>query len=91
MNPEKTAQSNIICEARKKLYLTGVTDTECFNEKEAVLFTVCGKLSIKGSDLNVIRLSVEDGEVIIEGDINSLIYSDEADSRKESFLSRLFK
>ena len=91
MNTERSAQSNIICESRKKLYLTGVTDTDSFDEKEAVLFTVCGGLRIKGSDLKIVKLSVEEGEAIIEGDIDSLAYSDIADSRKESFFTRLFK
>jgi len=91
MDTERTEQCNVICESRKKLYLSGVTDTESFDEKEAVIFTLCGKLQIKGADLKMIRLSVEEGEAVIEGEVDSLIYSDVSETRKESFLTRLFR
>ena len=92
MNTERPdTQSNIICESRKRLYLTGITDTESFGEKEAVLYTGCGRLQIKGSDLKMIKLSVEDGEASVEGRIDSLTYSDGKGPKKEGFLTRLFK
>ena len=50
-------------------------------------------LLIKGNDLLVNRLSLEKGEVDIEGKIDSLAYSEIKDYGKqaESFLGRLFK
>jgi len=56
-----------------------------------LIFTLCGKLQIKGADLKMIRLSVEEGEAVIEGEVDSLIYSDVSETRKESFLTRLFR
>lgn len=92
MNTEKSDfQSNVICESRNKLYLTGVTDTESFDEKEAVIYTACGRLQIKGADLKVQKLSVEEGEASVEGRIDALIYSEGYGNKKETFLSKLFK
>lgn len=50
-------------------------------------------LLIKGHDLHVNRLSLEKGEVDIEGRIDSLTYSDvkSAGKQAESLLGRLFK
>ena len=50
-------------------------------------------LMIKGNDLHVNRLTLEKGEIDIEGRIDSFTYSDVKASSKqgESFLGRLFK
>lgn len=52
-----------------------------------------GLLTIKGKNLHVSRLTLEKGEVDIEGNVDSLTYSSNASYRKsgESLLSRLFK
>ena len=67
-----TGIGNIILENRKKLLLSGVTDTESFDDFSVVLFTSCGKLTIKGEDLHITKLSVDSGDVSIEGNITSL-------------------
>lgn len=50
-------------------------------------------LLIKGNDLHVNRLSLEQGEIDLEGRIDSMAYSDVKDYGKqaESFFGRLFK
>ena len=62
-------------------------------EKEVVLETDQGMLTIKGQELHVKRLTLEKGEIDIEGKIDSLTYSDVKPSAKqnESLLGRLFK
>ena len=52
-----------------------------------------GLLTIKGKDLHVSRLTVEQGEVDLEGTVDSLVYSSNEAYRKagESLFSRLFK
>ena len=59
---------------------------------EILLETEQGMLMIKGSELHVTRLSLEKGEVDVEGRIDSLAYSDWPSStgRKESIFGRLF-
>lgn len=87
----KNGTANIIIENRKRLFLSGVTDTESFNEESVTLYTNCGKLNIKGQNLHISKLSVESGDVAIEGDVVSISYSEEKSTKNESFFSRLFK
>ena len=78
---------------RRNGCVTGVKDVISFDLKTIVLETVCGMMVIKGHDLHVNRLSLEKGEVDIEGRIDSLTYSDvkSAGKQAESLLGRLFK
>lgn len=73
--------------------VSGVADVIAFDIAEILLETEQGMLTIKGADLHVNRLSLEKGEVDIEGRIDSLTYSEITDYHKagESLLHRLFK
>ena len=73
--------------------LTGILDVISFNERQIVLDTDMGLLTIRGKDLHVSRLSLEKGEIDIEGRTDSFTYSSNESIRKagQSFLSRLFK
>ncbi|MBQ7036005.1 MAG: sporulation protein YabP [Clostridia bacterium] len=83
---------NAILENRKKLTLSGILDVDCFDEESITLFTDDGALCIKGSDLHLSKLSVETGEVSVEGRVDSLVYSDgDTKSKGMSFLARLFR
>ena len=68
-------------------------DVLSFDLSEILLETEQGMLMIKGSDLHVNRLTLEKGEVDVEGKIDSLTYSDGSGpgSSAGSFFSRLFK
>ena len=81
---------NLILEDRKHLNITGVLDIDSFDEMCVNLLTDLGQLCVKGSDLHINKLSVETGELVIEGEIQSLIYSDEA-PRGSSLFSRIFR
>ena len=52
-----------------------------------------GLLTIKGKELHVSRLTLEKGEVDVDGTIDSMTYSSNEALRKsgESLFSRLFK
>lgn len=73
--------------------ITGVSDVISFDITEVLLETEQGMLMIKGTDLHVNRLTLEKGEVDIEGKIDSLAYSDVTSYQKqgESLIGRLFK
>ncbi len=77
---------------RREGSISGVTDVKSFDEKEIVLETQQGILTIKGAELHVSRLVVEKGELEISGRIDSLVYSDTGSVSKSggSLLSRLF-
>ena len=78
---------------REKGTLTGILDVISFDENTIVLDTDMGLLTIRGKDLHVSRLTLEKGEIDIEGRADSLIYSSSDNYRKsnQSLLSRLFK
>lgn len=73
--------------------LTGILDVLSFDENTIVLDTDMGLLTIKGKDLHVSRLTLEKGEVDIEGRADSFVYSSNENYRKsgQSMLARLFK
>ncbi len=73
--------------------LTGILDVISFDEHSIVLDTEMGLLTIKGKDLHVSRLTLEKGEIDIEGTTDSLVYSSNAAVRKsgQSMLARLFQ
>lgn len=83
---------NIIMENKEKLSLSGIVDVGSFDEEKIVVFTEDEMLTVCGSDLHIIKLSLDTGELSIEGEINSLIYSsDENPKNGGSFFAKLFK
>lgn len=73
--------------------VNGVADVLSFDLSEILLETDQGMLMIRGTDLHVNRLTLEKGEVDIEGKIDSFTYSDVSSygNKAESFLGKLFK
>ena len=81
---------NIILEGRKKLSVSGVEDIDSFDENSAVIFTSMGLIEVKGSDIHMNKLNLESGEIVLEGEFDSVIYPDEsAGKSKKKFLARL--
>lgn len=78
---------------RRTCNLTGVNDVLSFDENEIILETDMGMLMIRGKELHVNRLTLDKGEVDIEGKADSFTYSEQAgmSTKGESLLSRLFK
>lgn len=78
-------------ENRSKVVITGVTDTDKFTENSVLLYTCMGELIIKGKGLHVTLLSVESGDMAVEGDIDGIIYGDSQVKSPLSFMGRLLK
>ena len=78
---------------RKNIVVTGVKKIESFDNEEFLMDTTLGFLTIKGSELEIIKLDTYQGNVSIKGRIDSLVYSDNSNlkSKDESFLGKLFK
>ncbi len=93
MAEEKRMQSmphNLVLEDRKMLTVSGVSDVDSFDEQTVIVFTDMGELTVRGSNLHINRLSVDVGELTVEGNITALIYSDEA-PKNSGFFSRVFR
>lgn len=82
-----------IMEDCKKAFITGVNDVISFDLKVVLLETCCGMLTIKGDNLHVSRLSLEKGELDIDGKIDGATYSEINGIHKKSqnLMGRLFK
>ena len=61
---------------RSSLTMTGVTEVVSFDEALVVLHTALGMLSVQGSDLQLKNLSLDGGQVAVEGKIAALIYEE---------------
>ena len=79
---------NLAMEGRRQLSLSGVEEVESFDEHEIIMTTSCGSLIVRGEDLSISRLSVDAGDVNVQGMITSLSYEEVAPSG--SLWARLF-
>ena len=85
-------RGNITLENRKKMILTGVEEVISFDDEKILLNTKLGALTIKGLNLKMNKLDVQNGDLIIVGNISSIVYSGkELKKEKENIISRLFK
>lgn len=83
---------NIILENRSKLTITGVLDVLSFDDQIIVVETELGLLTIKGENLRINKLSIDSSEVIVEGDIINLGYTEkDLDKKNSTFLGKIFK
>ncbi len=78
---------------RKSGTVSGVLDVLAFDVNEIQLETELGFLAVKGKDLHISRLTLERGEVDLEGTVESLTYSSgSGKNRKQgSAWKRLFQ
>ena len=76
-------------EGREKLTVAGVEDVERFDDQYIVLRTGAGTLVVSGEGLHIGKLSLDGGEMQVDGRIDAVTYED-TEVRQGSFLSRLF-
>ena len=76
-------------EERNHLTMTGVTEVVSFDEDSVILRTELGTLSVQGRQLQLKTLSVEGGQIAVEGTVSALIY-EEPRQTKSGWMSRLF-
>ena len=74
---------------REQLTISGVEDVERFDETNIVMSTSAGILVITGEDLHIGKLSLDGGELHVDGRIDSVSYEDQGQGRG-GFFSRLF-
>lgn len=87
----RSGKHGILMQNCSKLSVSGVTDVDSFDEKQIKLFTDCGELNIYGEDLHVNEMSVESGNVSVEGTISALIYGDKNAKKRPGLISRLLR
>lgn len=87
MDNEITMPHKLTLSDRKALSMTGVTEVVSFDENTVVLKTTLGLLTIHGEGLQLKNLSLEGGQVAVEGTVVAFFYEE---PRKGGTLRRLF-
>ena len=83
---------NLVLENRNKLNVSGVKDVLSFDDELVVMETELGLLTVKGENIKINKLSIDTGDVIIDGEITNLSYNDHSKKSQEAGLfSKIFK
>lgn len=83
---------NLILENREKLSVSGVVDVLSFDDQVVMIETELGLLTVKGEELRINKLSIDTSEVIVEGNVCHLSYSDKSQEKsKGSLIGKIFK
>ena len=80
-------QHKLTLTQRSALTVTGVTEVVSFEDNAVMLRTAMGDLLVQGEELKLKTLSVEGGQVSVEGKISAMAY--EEPRRTGGWLSRL--
>ena len=88
---KSVAPHNLIMENREKLTLTGVIDIHSFDDELVLVETSMGILTIKGGDLKMNKLNLENNELVVEGKIIALVYSEGEIGKKGGMFGKIFK
>ena len=88
-NPAYTSHQ-LTLEGRERLTVSGVEDVESFDESAIVMNTCEGTLVVRGEGLHIEKLSLDGGDLKVEGSVDSLTYED-AGGERGGFLARLFR
>lgn len=89
---ETVKKHSVTIDNREKIIISGVEDVESFDEETIVVYTCMGTLTLKGGEFKISKLNVDSGEMIVEGEMDSIGYSDEHSHDKSGgFFGKLFK
>ena len=87
---QEAADHHVILEGRASLSVSGVKEVESFDENAIVMRTSLGTLVVRGEELHIEKLSLDGGDLRVEGMVDSLTYEDDGGPRA-GFLARLFR
>ncbi|MDD5931997.1 MAG: YabP/YqfC family sporulation protein [Oscillospiraceae bacterium] len=89
LNTMPQAAHRLELSGREHLLISGVEDVERFDDTGIVMSTSAGTLVVTGEELHIGKLSLEGGELHVDGRIDSISYEDPAVGRG-GFFSRFF-
>ena len=92
MEEKRTVKTphHVIMEERTNLTVSGVMDIDSFDEQTIVAYTDLGEMLVKGTGLHINKIDLESGDLLVEGKISSISYSEQVNT-SGGFLSRLFR
>lgn len=80
---------HIMLDERSRLTISGVEEVESFDENTITMYTNHGMLVVRGEGLHIEKLSLDGGDLNVDGQVDSLSYEDKMPT-SGGFLSRLF-
>lgn len=90
--PNMNVIQNLVLENREKLSISGVLDVLSFDDQVVIVETELGLLTVKGDNLRINKLSIDTSEVVVEGEIYNLAYSEnDLDKKTSGLLGKIFK
>lgn len=83
----------VIIEGRERITITSVEDVDSFNENEVIFLTGLGMMTVIGEELHIAKLNLEEGELVIDGQIQAADYADHEEIRmnKGGIFYKIFK
>ena len=81
-------EHRVVLEDREQLTVSGVEEVESFDEGTILLTTTQGELEIQGEGLHIEKLSLDGGDLRVEGLVTALLYQSHSRERGGLF-SRL--
>ena len=88
---DQTKEHSIEVNDRKFIKVTGVRHVDSYDDKEIILKTSMGDLIIKGSELKISSLNIEDGNLQVIGVVENFLYAEEAGAKRKNFIKRILK
>ena len=87
----QSAPHHVVIENRQSLTVSGVEDVERFDENTIVLSTSMGSMVVTGEELHIEKLSLDGGDLKVEGQVDAVTYEDDGGGNRGGFLSRLLR
>ncbi|HOB20873.1 MAG TPA: sporulation protein YabP [Candidatus Atribacteria bacterium] len=89
----RSRSHSVLMENRERVTITGVEDVDSFDESAVLLVTSLGYITLHGVDLHINKLNLDEGQLIVEGEITGLEYSDQDGPKAKGggFFGKLFK
>jgi len=82
----KKGQYGLQMDRRDHISFTGVNDVVSFDETAVSLVTEGGEVIISGQNLHVSKLMLEEGQLMIDGNIGAIVYGDQRPNKKSARL-----
>ena len=86
---DETTPNRLVLDQRNRLTVSGVDEVESFDESAIRMTTKGGDLLVRGRGLHIEKLSLDGGDLLVDGTVDALIYQEPEEAA--SFLSRLFR
>lgn len=95
MDNKAVPLNQLILTDRKLLQANGIIEVESFDEKQIAAVSQLGQLLIKGEALHIVQLNLDEGKMVIDGEIGTILYAENKSARMKAkgrgIMERLFR